>query len=445
MDDDAKRPTDFDPFADDWKTAEPEPATVETEPSGEPARAEPVPRPAAERGSPREAAAEDESPQRSAAEREPPPEERPAPRVRPARTGGAGVVASWQARINTPEQARGAIEELLEHRRERRGRVIGLAGLPGHGKSDFARRLRIKSVERPGVDLRYDKTETGEVNIYYVPGRHEHHALIDMAGEDFKNLGSYDEPVPGLMREFLWPVLQELDGLILMMALPIVWQHYNAVEQADRVPVSAELAQRTRQAQDAMLDAHRMLLKYAAVAQDLKRLGRRFPDLSRDHAPDRELVDDAFKAARPLRAPVVLAFSKADLYQSHGARQALHTPELRAWSVEPPPLHPESTDPLMLGWVHFRAFFDFLCQNVRHFKFDFVQVLEDPSDNPLKAAMADPGIETLIGAESLVKLIALHPWRMPLTLSTGTALKLDRLLRPQYWKNPIAALDGRQP
>lgn len=355
------------------------------------------------------------------------------------------MVASWQARINTPEQARTAVHTLLEHRARGRGQVIGLAGLPGHGKSDFARRLRIKSVERPGVDLRYDKTETGEVNIYYVPGRSEHHALVDMAGEDFLSLGSYDEPVPGLMREFLWPVLQELDGLVLMMALPIVWQHYNAVDRGERVPVTADQERRTQRAQDSMVDAHRMLLKYAAVAQDIDRLRRRFPDLREDRAPDRELVDDAFRAARRLRAPVVLAFSKADLYESHGQRKALHTPDLAHYAVEPPPLHPDTSDPLMLGWVHFRGLFDFLCRHVRHFKFDFVQVLEDPSDNPLKADVDDPGIDTLIGAESLVDFITRHPWRIPFALSTGAALRLDRLLRRDYWRNPIPGLDGRTP
>lgn len=330
-----------------------------------------------------------------------------------------------------------AVAELLEHRRRGLGRIVGIAGLPRHGKTKFADRLRERAAERPGADLRYDKTERGQVNIYYIPGRREHHVLIDVAGEDFQALGDYERELPGLVRNFLWPVMQRLDGLLLMAALPIVWSGWNHPSAEGRREPAGTEEDEMRTATRRMVDAHRMLLKYALVARDLRRLRRRFPHIGLDeeNAPTRNQVDDAFQAAAALDIPVFVAFSKADLYAG-GARPGLYTPDVPGFSGHvPPPLHPERTDPLVLGWLHFPDLFQFLMERVRFFRFDFVQALEDrsPTPDPNIATRADSTIETLVGAESVLDFLTAHPWTFP-GISTATAVRIDRRLRPARWR-----------
>lgn len=358
----------------------------------------------------------------------------------------AAHLASREAHVSSAESIEEAIAYLLEHRARGRGRIIGIAGLPRHGKSAFAQRLRVKSAQRPGTDLRYyNKTRAGDVNMYYIPGRTEHHVLVDMAGEDFQSLGDYARDVPDLVRKFLWPILRNTDGLILMMALPIVWQPWNPVDASARPQPTADEIEAMRREAQRMVDAHVMLLKYALVAEKLDSLRRRFPELGlrEDEAPGRNQVDDAFRAAGRLRAPVALAFSKADLYRSHGVRRALFTPDIpRLAEAAAPPLHPRGTDPMLLGRLHFPDLFEFLLRHVRHFKFDFVQVLEDPSDDPFESRTADVGIDTMIGVDGLFDFLTGHAWAFP-GVSTAMAVRLDRLLRPSHWReDALATLRG---
>lgn len=353
--------------------------------------------------------------------------------------------------VTDPRHGGDAVRELLEHRRRGLGRIVGIAGLPRHGKTKLADRLRERYAERPGADLRYDKTERGEVNLYYVPGRREHHVLVDVAGEDFQALGDYERELPALVRRFLWPVLQELDGLILLMALPIVWAGWNDPRSEARAEPSERDEIAMRRARDRMVDAHRMLLKYAIVARDLKRLRRAVPGvgLSADEVPTRDQVDDAVPSARRLPIPVALAFSKADLYAPgdgagsvEGLRSVgLHTPDLPGRSGQPaPPLHPLYTDPMALGHLHFPELFDFLVERVRYFHFDFVQALVDRSaaPDPQEAAedRADAGRGTLVGGEGLLEFVTRHPWRLP-GPTTAAALEADRLLNPRRWDREL--------
>ena len=329
------------------------------------------------------------------------------------------------------EQTQGVIEELLEHQASRRGKVIGLAGLPRHGKTKFAERLREHAAQRPGADPRYNKTHTGEVNIYYIPGRDQHHALVDLAGEDFQMLGQYERALPGLVQRFLWPVLQRLDGLILMVAFPTLWAGWNDADSAERRRPAETERQQMRDVFESMLHAHQTLLKYAVVAQDLARLKRHDPKLELDAgaAPSRNAVDDAFRSARRLKAPVGVAFSKADLYRV-GARAGLHPPG----PGRAAPVDPDAADPLMLGRRHLPELFVMLEERVRHFRFDFVQAFEDPSDHPdpAEAHASDMRIDTMVGAESMLEFVTSHPWRVP-GLGTATALRIDRMLNAARW------------
>ncbi|MGD2068240.1 MAG: hypothetical protein PVI57_06100 [Gemmatimonadota bacterium] len=387
---------------------------------------------------------------------------RPEPRVYRSGVSESGIRAR-ELDVTDPRHGSEAVAELIEHRRKGLGKILGLAGLPRHGKTKLADRLRERYAERPGADLRYDKTERGEVNIYYIPGRREHHVLVDVAGEDFQALGDYERDLPALMRRFLWPVLQELDGLFLLMALPIVWAGWNPEPgQGDR---RAEPSERDeigmREATQRMLDAHRMLLKYAMVARDLKRIRKAMPQLglSAEEAPTRNQVDDAFQTAGRLEIPVAIGFSKADLYAPGGSRSGegrgddrsgLYTPDLPGGGGRAaPPLHPLYTDPLVLGHLHFPELFDFLEERVRFFKFDFVQALVDRSESPdpqeATADATDASRETLLGAEGLVEFLTRHPWRVP-GIGTATAIALDRRLRPDRWdRSLLRRLHDRRP
>lgn len=380
----------------------------------------------------------------------------------PSRVHRSGRSASLRAReldVTDPRHGSDAVRELLEHRRRGRGRIVGIAGLPRHGKTKLADRLRERYAERPGADLRYDKTERGEVNLYYIPGRREHHVLVDVAGEDFQALGDYERELPALVRRFLWPVLQELDGLVLLMALPIVWAGWNDPHSERRAEPSEADEIAMRRARDRMVNAHRMLLKYAIVARDLKRLRRVAPGvgLQADEVPTRSQVDDAVPSARPLSIPVALAFSKADLYapgdgaasSSQGLRTVgLHTPDLPGRKGEPaPPVHPLHTDPLVLGRLHFPVLHDFLVERVRYFHFDFVQALVDRSDAPDPHEApdgADAGRGTLVGGEALLEFVTRHPWGVP-GLDAAAALRVDRALDPRRWgRELLRRLYGRE-
>lgn len=353
----------------------------------------------------------------------------------------ASAIRARELDVKVPGHGSAAVEDLLEHRRRGSGRIVGIAGLPRHGKTKLADRLRERAAERPGADLRYDKTERGEVNIYYLPGRREHHVLVDVAGEDFQALGDYEQDVPALMREFLWPVLQEIDGLVLLMALPIVWSAWNHPHRDARQEPSERDEIAMRDAARRMLDAHKVLLKYAVVARSLKRLRRSVPELELDGAtaPTRNQVDDAFKSAPALDVPVAVGFSKADLYALGGQRSGLYTPDLPrgGGGTPPPPLHPLRTDPMILARLHFPDFFDFLLERVRHFHFDFVQALVDRSAEP-DPTQADEGsatveMDTLVGAEGLVEFVTRHPWRFPAP-STRTLIRLSRWLDRDRWE-----------
>ena len=338
-----------------------------------------------------------------------------------------------------------AVTDLLRHRRRGRGKILGIAGLPRHGKTTLADRLRERAAERPGADLRYNKTERGDVNIYYIPGRRDHHVLIDMAGEDYQVLGSYDRELPQLMETFLWPVLQRVDGLALLMALPIVWSGWNDDDREDRRIPSPDEREEMRRAAERMLDAHRMLLKYAIVARNLGRLKRRLPELGLDRGapPTRDVVDDAFKRARGYDRPVSLPLSKADLYVGRN-RRCLHTPNLPGIGHrEPPGIRPGASDPLLVAAGHFPAFLEFLVRHVRYFKWSFCQALEDrsPYPDPLEARSEGADVSSLIGGEGMLDFLTRHPWSVA-GISAGTAIRLDRRLRRGAWE---AAMAGRAP
>ena len=329
------------------------------------------------------------------------------------------------------------VSELLTHRKRGRGRILGVAGLPRHGKTTLADRLRERAAERPGADLRYNKTERGQINCYYIPGRRTHHALIDLAGEDYRVLGDYDRELPQLLEAFLWPVLQQLDGLVMLMALPLVWAGWNEDGRPDRATPTHQERTAMADATRRMMDAHRMLLKYAIVARDLRRLRRRLPnlELSPDRPPDRNQVDDAFKQARAYDRPVSLVLSKADLFVGQG-RPCLHTPPLpRLEHRVPLGVRPGMSDPLLVAAGHFPDFLDFLRVHVRHFKWSFCQALEDRSDrpSPLEAAPGRSDVTSLIGGEGVLDFLTAHPWRFP-GMTSDRAIRWDQRARRGAWE-----------
>lgn len=366
-------------------------------------------------------------------------------RVSP-RTGSSGL-ESKRVQAADRSASSSAVDELLRHRRRGRGKLFGIAGLPRHGKTTLADRLRERAAERPGADQRYNKTERGDVNIYYLPGRRDHHVLVDMAGEDYQVLGDYGRELPELMEAFLWPVLRRLDGLVLLMALPVAWSGWNDPRSSERqVPDPAE-QQQMKAASARMVDAHMTLLKYAVAARYARRL-RRFPGIGRGRGrnapPTRDQVDDAFQHAPKYDRPVAVVLSKADLYAA-GNRSCLHAPDLPgppARRRAPSGIVPGESDPLLAAAAHFPRLLDFLERRVRCFKWSFCQALEDrsPDPDPLEAdCPADPGAWDLLGGEGVVDFLTRHPWGVP-GVSSAMAIRLDRRLRHHAWE---AALGGR--
>ena len=349
---------------------------------------------------------------------------------------GAGL-SSASIRVGDQPAVDRVVSDLLAHRRRGRGSILGVAGLPRHGKTTLADRLRERAAERPGADLRYNKTERGQINCYYIPGKRTHHALIDLAGEDYRVLGDYERELPQLLDAFLWPVLQKLDGLVMLMALPLVWAGWNEDGSGHRASPDEEEQAAMAEATRRMLDAHRMLLKYAIVARNLRRLRRRMPalGLSPDTAPDRNQIDDAFKQARPYDRPVSLVLSKADLFVGQG-RPCLHAPNLpRLDHRVPLGIRPGMSDPLLVAAGHFPDFLDFLRLHVRHFKWSFCQALEDRSDrpSPLEAAPGRSDVTSLIGGEGVLDFLTAHPWRFP-GIDADRAIRWDQRLRPGAWE-----------
>jgi len=308
--------------------------------------------------------------------------------------------------------------------------------LPRHGKTTMADRLRERAAERPGADLRYNKTERGQVNVYYLPGRHTHHALIDMAGEDYRVLCDYGRELPELMSAFLWPVLQKIDGLMLLMALPIIWAGWNRDDEQHRCVPSESEAEEMKAAQERMLNAHRMLIKYAVVARNLRPLKRRLPKLNLDaeRPPTRNEVDDAFRQAPAFDRPVSVVLSKADLFVGRD-RPCLHTPSLPRLSHRVPlGIRPDVSDPLLVAAGHFPGFLEFLSDHVKYFKWTFAQAIEDRSESPspMEAQAEGADVSSLVGAEGALDFITRHPWWMP-GPSTATAIRVDRWFRRGEW------------
>ncbi len=311
------------------------------------------------------------------------------------------------------------LSELEKHQDRNDGKLFCVAGLPRHGKSTLVKRLYQRHAERMRIDVTYyDKTETGQVNIYVLPGKTgERNVLLDMAGEDFQILGEAGEPLPEIMNAFLWPLLQRLDGMALLMALPMVWSGWNDRDRQELTPAEVE---RIQDAEDRMVDAHITLLKYARAA-------REHPEM--ETAPNHEEVDGLSGRSRKYDRPVAVVLSKADLYKRD--RAGLRTPS-PGRNGGPPVrrLVPGKTHPLQAA-EYFRGFRDYLHKGVRHFKWSFCQALEDSSpDADAEDAEDDAqrGTESLVGGEGVIDFLARHPWAVP-GLSSASAMWLDRLVR----------------
>ena len=350
----------------------------------------------------------------------------------PERPPAGDEFGKRQVDVGSEAKVKRVLAELVRHRREKVGRVLGIAGLPMHGKTTLAQRLRERAAERLPTAPRYEKTERGLAPWYEIPQRRYTHILIDMAGEDYQALGDYNQELPELMRRFLWPALQHADGLFLLLALPMVWSGWSDDTGQPRKPPAEEMKE-MKAAQDRMLRAHMMLLKYAIVASNVDRINRRLgkgkPKFARDRAPYRKDVEDGFKKVRHYRRPVSLLLTKADLYTA-GNRNGLYGPPV---SGQPngtsQAIRPGHHDPLVEASRHFPGFSDFLAGHVRFFKWSFCQVLEDrgPSPDPSQANREESDTSSLIGAEEALDFLTRHPWRVPVPgLSTANAVRLDQ-------------------
>jgi hypothetical protein len=386
---------------------------------------------------------------------DPEPDQAPAER-RTDRSGGDEVP------VKDPALAQKLVDELLAHRAKGEGKLIGLAGLSRHGKSEFAKKLRdhlsvnVQSVED------YAKTYAGFINLYYLPARHRRDALLDLAGEDFDKFGDPDVAINeiAVMTRLLWPVLAKLDGIVLFVSLPLLWSAWNSVsdETGQRLTPSEADQAATRLQTERMVRSIQTLLKYTIVAKQLKQIRKARPGLylpattgAGQPLPTRAVIDDAFKAGGPLSIPVFIAFSKSDLFCTPVRTDGLRTAPLAIGRdrTRQAVITPEGADPLVLGAHAFPDLYRFLEKHVRYFKFDYVQVIHDPSQQPgvdaVKKQAQQQAYADLRGVMPALEFLTEHPWGFPAVFPTpGTAatIRFERLRNPKRWSNTVSTLLG---
>ncbi|HEU4558478.1 MAG TPA: hypothetical protein VFS20_11545 [Longimicrobium sp.] len=383
-----------------------------------------------------------------------PPVPAPAPVVSQQRDRSGGE----ELTVTNAEEAREAVAKLLEHRRRGEGKLIGLAGLPRHGKSEFAKQLRDHlSINVQEVED-YAKTYSGAVNLYYLPTRHRRDVLIDLAGEDFEKFGDPYSRINDItvMTRLLWPVLAQLDGIILFVSLPLLWSSWNMVggTPGERLVPSEDDEKQTARLTEQMIRSIQTLLKYTLVAKQLKQIRRKRPGLDLPASveegvelPSRAVIDDAFTAGGPLSIPVFIAYSKSDLFRTPQLSDGLRTGPLTVGRnrTRQAVITPESADPLVLGALAFPELYRFLEQYVRYYKFDYVQVIHDGNPRPSAAAIAETArrqaYADLKGVLPAMEFLTEHPWGLT-TPGTATTLKLDRRLNRSRWSEAFATLLG---
>jgi hypothetical protein len=340
------------------------------------------------------------------------------------------------------------VKEILEHQRRNLGKLVGLVGLPRHGKTEFAKQARDnrKFGREDITEYAVGKTHSAMLNIYFLPGRERRDVLIDFAGEDFQDFGRYTSGLPEVMKRFLWPIIPTLDGLVVFVALPYLWNAWNLSDENGKLVNPSE--QQVRITEDTtaeMINSITVLLKYALVARQLGRVRKTQPNLKLTQpkgykgfwAPDRHTIDEAFRMVNPLDIPVFIAFSKADLCQTPAHPVGLRTPPLPANGNARYHAHiqPETSDPLILGMQAFPRLHEFLSRYVRYFKYDFVQVLRDHTidPNPLEAPLIrEGGAVDLRGVESVLEFVTDHPWRFG-SPGVAKAVEWSRRADPDRW------------
>lgn len=350
--------------------------------------------------------------------------------------------------ITDESQAAKVVEEVLDHRRRGLGKLVGLAGMPRHGKTEFAKQVRdnrkFGQEEIRAYELQ--KTYANMVNVYFLPGEQRRDVLLDLAGEDFEEFGRYSSGIPLVMQRILWPVLPRLDGLVVFVALPYLWNEWNHPDGSSGVmdPTSQQV-RITEEKTAEMINSTVLLLKYAMVARQLDRVRKAHPNLQltkpQDHsglwAPDRHTIDEAFKAVVVLDIPVFIAFSKADLCETLTHPLGLRTPPLpaNAKAQYHARIQPELSDPLILGMQAFPRLHEFLSKHVRYFKYDFVQVIRDITDTPSPQQaplIGHGGVADLRGVESALEFVADHPWGIG-SPGTAKAVEWSRRTNPDRW------------
>jgi hypothetical protein len=349
--------------------------------------------------------------------------------------------------VTDGKQVVGVVAEVLEHRRQRLGKLIGLAGMPRHGKTEFAKQVRDKR-KFAQEDIRDyaagGKTYGNMVNIYFLPANPRRDVLIDLAGEDFQEFGRYASGIPEVMQRVLWPVLPALDGLVIFIALPYLWAAWNDTDESGRFrePQESELRS-TERATLETINSATLLVKYAMVAKQLARVRRAHPNINLTEpeghegfwAPGRHAIDEAFPAVDPLDIPVFVAFSKSDLCETLTHPGGLRTPPLPANGAKRYHafVRPDASDPLILGMQAFPRLYEFLSKYVRYFKFDFVQAIRDTSAQPDPSVLrGQSAIPDLRGVESALEFVADHAWTLG-SPGTARAVEWSQRADPDRW------------
>jgi hypothetical protein len=234
-----------------------------------------------------------------------------------------------------------------------------------------------------------------------------------------------------------------------VIALPILWLAINPREEPGVAKPDEPTVDRIERETLDLIQTHLTVLKYAKVGRDLARLEKLGEAVTAENPPTGFIqLNNAAARARRLDIPVLIAFSKADTFAPEGRPEGLYAPpfppDSPAEGAPCPSIKPQDADPGALALLHFPVLVRWLEENVRYFKFDFVQSFKDPNRFPDAVSTQfayTAKVRNPLGIRSSLEFFTAHPWKV-LPRPIGSAYQMIRSWSASRWTHQrlLAAL-----